>query len=138
MRITTILLLMLMMMGVSSCDKKPINGKLDGRWQLMSIEGKDGQTTACNRIYYSIQLHLIEISDKSDKPKTFIGRFSNGGDEITVGDFRRRYNEEQHATLEELAVFGLYQLDTRFKVEQVSRKHLTLRSDDACLNFRKF
>ncbi|WP_394812282.1 lipocalin-like domain-containing protein, partial [Phocaeicola vulgatus] len=23
------------MLGISSCDKAPINGKLDGRWQLM-------------------------------------------------------------------------------------------------------
>ncbi|WP_370867224.1 lipocalin-like domain-containing protein, partial [Phocaeicola vulgatus] len=24
------------MLGISSCDKAPINGKLDGRWQLMT------------------------------------------------------------------------------------------------------
>ncbi|WP_317221496.1 lipocalin-like domain-containing protein, partial [Phocaeicola vulgatus] len=30
------------MLGISSCDKAPINGKLDGRWQLMTIEYTNG------------------------------------------------------------------------------------------------
>ncbi|MDC7195075.1 lipocalin-like domain-containing protein, partial [Phocaeicola vulgatus] len=45
------------MLGISSCDKAPINGKLDGRWQLMTIEYTNGKIEECNRIYYSIQLH---------------------------------------------------------------------------------
>ena len=34
-----IILCVCLLLGVlCSCDKKPINGKLDGRWQLMTIE----------------------------------------------------------------------------------------------------
>ena len=64
------------MLGISSCDKAPINGKLDGRWQLMTIEYTNGKIEECNRIYYSIQLHLVEISAKGGNGGTHIGRFS--------------------------------------------------------------
>ena len=63
------------MLGISSCDKAPINGKLDGRWQLMTIEYTNGKIEECNRIYYSIQLHLVEISAKGGNGGTHIGRF---------------------------------------------------------------
>lgn len=59
-----ILLFILFMLGISSCDKAPINGKLDGRWQLMTIEYTNGKIEECNRIYYSIQLHLVESVPK--------------------------------------------------------------------------
>ena len=67
------------MLGISSCDKAPINGKLDGRWQLMTIEYTNGKIEECNRIYYSIQLHLVEISAKGGNGGTHIGRFSYKG-----------------------------------------------------------
>ena len=76
-----ILLFILFMLGISSCDNAPINGKLDGRWQLMTIEYTNGKIEECNRIYYSIQLHLVEISAKGGNGGTHIGRFSYKGDE---------------------------------------------------------
>ncbi len=138
MRITSILLLLVLVIGLNSCDKAPINGKLDGMWQLMTIEHKDGEITECQRIYYSIQLHLIEIKDKGSHPQSYIGWFTNEGDEITIGDFRHFGNEECHATLNELEVFGLYQLTTRFRVEKLSNSHLTLEAEGNRLHFRKF
>ena len=60
-----IILCVCLLLGVlCSCDKKPINGKLDGRWQLMTIEYNDGSIKECERIYCSIQLHLVELMDK--------------------------------------------------------------------------
>ena len=47
-----IILCVCLLLGVlCSCDKKPINGKLDGRWQLMTIEYNDGSIKECERIY---------------------------------------------------------------------------------------
>ena len=97
------------MLGISSCDKAPINGKLDGRWQLMTIEYTNGKIEECNRIYYSIQLHLVEISAKGGNGGTHIGRFSYKGDEVTMSEFRHRGDEEKLTTLNELKPFGLNQ-----------------------------
>lgn len=133
-----IFLLIWLLLGISSCNKAPVNGKLDGRWQLMTIENADGDIEECYRIYYSIQLHLVEISDKGGKGGTFIGRFSYEDDEVTVSEFRHRGNEEELATLAELKPFGLYSPITHFKVEKATGDKLVLRSDDARLSFRKF
>ena len=114
------------MLGISSCDKAPINGKLDGRWQLMTIEYTNGKIEECNRIYYSIQLHLVEISAKGGNGGTHIGRFSYKGD------------EEKLTTLNELKPFGLNQAINHLKVEKATGKKLILKSDYARLTFRKF
>ena len=85
-----ILLFILFMLGISCCEKAPINGKLAGRWQLMTIEYADGKIEECNRSYYSIQLHLVEISAKGGNGGTHIGRFSYKEDEVTMSEFRHR------------------------------------------------
>lgn len=133
-----ILLLIFLVLSISSCDKAPINGKLDGRWQLMTIEQEDGSVTECYRIYYSIQLHLVEISDKGGKGGTYIGRFSYEDDKVTMSEFRHRGNEEELATLPELKPFGINLPMTHFKVEKASGDKLILKSEYARLSFRKF
>ena len=133
-----ILLFILFMLGISSCDKAPINGKLDGRWQLMTIEYTNGKIEECNRIYYSIQLHLVEISAKGGNGGTHIGRFSYKGDEVTMSEFRHRGDEEKLTTLNELKPFGLNPAINHLKVEKATGKKLILKSDYARLTFRKF
>ena len=57
--------MLLMVLITWGCDKKwPINGNLDGYWQLMTVETKsDGVKTNCHRMYIGIQLHMIELKD---------------------------------------------------------------------------
>ena len=50
-RYITAVLLVLM---VSACGKMPINGDLDGRWQIMKIEYASGVEEAPERAYYSV------------------------------------------------------------------------------------
>lgn len=133
-----ILLVIFLLLGISSCSKAPINGKLDGRWQLMTIEQEDGNIKECYRIYYSIQLHLIEISDKSGKGGTYIGRFFYKDDEVVISEFRHRGNEEELATPAELLPFGINLPLTHFKVEKATGDKLVLKSEYARLTFRKF
>lgn len=133
-----ILLFIFLLIGISSCDKASINGKLDGRWQLMTIEYEDGSTTECNRIYYSIQLHLVEISAKRGNGGTFIGRFSYKEDEVTMSEFRCRGNEEELAGLKELEIFGINAPLTHFQVEKATGEKMILKSNYARLTFRKF
>ena len=104
----------------------------------MSIEYADKSIKECHRIYYSIQLHLVEISDKGGKGGTFIGHFSYKDNEVTMSDFRRRGQEEELATLAELQTFGIALPLTHFKVEKATGEKLILKSDYARLSFRKF
>lgn len=123
------------------CSKEPINGNADGLWQLMSYKTADGTSHPCERIYYSIQLQLVEISHKSEEnSETFIGRFNYNQEAgtITVSEFRVRWHEETLATPEQLLPYGLNTTETQFNVLKADGKTLILQSDYATLTFRRF
>ena len=112
-----IILCVCLLLGVlCSCDKKPINGKLDGRWQLMIIEYNDGSIKECERIYCSIQLHLV----------------------VMMGEFKYQDNMEATVTEEDLNRFGLNSSVTHFEVEKATGSKMILKSDYARLTYRKF
>ena len=39
------------------CGKLPINGDLDGQWQIQEIRYTDGRVETPERAYYCVQLH---------------------------------------------------------------------------------
>lgn len=136
-----ILILLFCCCLLGGCSKEPINGKVDGHWQLMTIEATDGSIQSCERIYYSIQLQLIEISHKkSDNQESFIGRFNydSNTEKITVSDFRIRWQEETLVTQEQLLPYGIDRTETIFDVVKANSKILVLQSDYATLTFRSF
>ena len=133
-----IILCLCLLLGVlCSCDKKPINGKLDGRWQLMTIEYNDGSIKECERIYCSIQLHTVELMDKGTNPLTLMGHFSST-DGVVMGEFKYQTNMEATATEEDLNRFGLNTSVTYFEVEKATGSKMVLKSDYARLTYRKF
>ena len=133
-----ILILFALAIIVTSCGKTPINGKLDGMWQLMKIEKENGEdiNTKKERIYYSIQLHLINLT-KVNAPQ-YLGRFNHAGDSLFVHDFRVEGDNSTLATKEQLETFGLSEVSERFGVEKLDRKDMVLKSKTARLIFRKF
>lgn len=128
-------------LGFAGCQKAPMNGKVDGHWQLMSFETTDGTIHPCKRIYFSIQLQLIEINNKGDdRYGNFIGRFHYNPEteKIAVSEFRQRGEEERVATPDQLLPFGMNSTETVFTVIEANGKTLILKSDYATLTFRIF
>ena len=136
------LLLMLLLVWLCGCDRKwPMNGALDGQWQLLRYETTDGEVRDCRRLYYSIQLQVVELADKGGEGYgTYIGRFAydEGRAEVVIRELRPRGDEGRLATTDELQPFGLFATDNVLHVVAVDDDHLTLRSDVATLYFRKF
>ena len=54
-------IIILLAVLASACGKLPINGDLDGRWQIMKIEYASGEEDTPERAYYSIALHTINL-----------------------------------------------------------------------------
>lgn len=127
-----------------SCGKLPINGKLDGMWQLMEITHQDGKIEMPLKVYYSIQLKLIrfnrvhEGSLHGSKTDYYIGRFEHTGDSLSFYNIRHLKNENMIATPEELAPFGLDGSTDRFKIEELTNSKMILISAGERLTFRKF
>ena len=113
---------------VSACGKMPINGDLDGRWQIMKIEYASGVEEASERAYYSVALHTINLMKVDVTSQT--GNMEYTGDSLFV--------VMPVSKVEDLLPFGMNGAEQGFGVQELTSKHLVLQSDYARLEFRKF
>ena len=118
----------LLILIVSACGKTPINGDLDGRWQIMKIEYASGEEETPERAYYSVALHTINLMQVGVTSQT--GNMEYTGDSLFV--------EMPVSKIEDLLPFGMNDTEQRFGVKELTSKHLVLQSDYARLEFRKF
>ncbi|WP_309568344.1 lipocalin-like domain-containing protein [Parabacteroides faecis] len=118
----------LLILIVSACGKTPINGDLDGRWQIMKIEYASGEEETPERAYYSVALHTINLMQVGVTSQT--GNMEYTGDSLFV--------EMPVSKIEDLLPFGMNGTEQRFGVKELTSKHLVLQSDYARLEFRKF
>ena len=118
----------LLILIVSACGKTPINGDLDGRWQIMKIEYASGEEETPERGYYSVALHTIKLMQVGVTSQT--GNMEYTGDSLFV--------EMPVSKIEDLLPFGMNDTKQRFGVKELTSKHLVLQSDYARLEFRKF
>lgn len=118
----------LLILIVSACGKTPINGDLDGRWQIMRIEYASGEEETPERAYYSVALHTINLMQ--------VGVTSQTGNMEYIGD--SLFVEMPISKIEDLLPFGMNDTKQRFGVKELTSKHLVLQSDYARLEFRKF
>ena len=130
---------------LAACDKVPINGDLDGMWQLTCIETKH-DTTYQKNLFWQFQLHLLQIGDVYD----YFARFENTGSELRVYQVASGSRHEDASQNDEpvtekdsvhmakLKQYGIYKTDTRFKIEELNADNMRLRSDSVCLHFRKY
>ena len=118
--------LLLLMAG--ACGKMPINGDLDGRWQIMKIEYASGVEEVPERAYYSVALHTINLMKVDVSNQT--GNMEYTGDSLFV--------VMPISKVEDLLPFGMNGTEQRFGVKELTSKHLILQSDYARLEFRKF
>ena len=129
------------------CDKVPINGKLDGMWQLTSVQTPEGVHDArASRAYLSFQLHLSQWDFASQR---CYAHFSHEADSLRFFDFAKlsahstAADDDPAVTPAEMAgglfgVYGIHTLDARFRVVHLSHSSLILEAADTTLTFRKF
>lgn len=120
--------LMGMLLTMAACQKAPINGKLDGRWQLMSIEYPNGASESPERTYYSVQLHMINLYKVG--VANLYGTFAHEDDSL--------YIEVRQASKEAVESFGINDTIVSLSVETLTSKKMVLNGPYARLSFRKF
>ena len=140
--------------AVGSCDKVPINGDLDGMWQLMNIQTPEGsRETKSDRAYLCIQLHLSQWDHVGYR---YYAHFRREGDSIFFYDFchhglhRTEADDNEPITYEEMTktdpaqgwplmdAWGVHNLDARYRVQKLNSDALILEKEDTTLTFRKF
>ena len=119
---------MVMTVVMSGCAKRSINGDLDGQWQIMRIEYTDGSVATPERTYYCFFLHTINL--RSVGGPSIAGNFTYKGDDIKI--------EFPNGNVENLKLYGINGTAVDFRIRTLTSSKMTLQSDYAIIDFRKF
>lgn len=105
-----------------SCQKAPINGDLDGQWEVMEVEPEPMETNIPTRIYYNFSLHVCALSYYGG---TFaFANMTYTGDELYL-DFPS-IKDHERITLRQ---YGILSNPVNFKVTFSGKKNLVLSND---------
>lgn len=130
----------------TSCEYYYTDELFKGFWQVKSIEHRNtGETTLPEgKAYYAFQRHMIQLSyigpDKVEgyEPVCYLSYFIHEGDSLHTGPFRIYHEDEVIVPLSELKKFGIYTQETVFKVEETTKRQMTLTSDSAIITLRQY
>lgn len=143
-----IYIIMCVAMMLTSCDKWPENGKLDGMWQLTSIatDGEEAVSTISDGIYWKVQLDLIMIHTTHEtlNGRTFdtSATFEYKGKSLNLtGLYIHDFTSDELITDPEstvLAWTGIYGTSAQFHIAKLDSKKMILENERVRLVFRKF
>lgn len=144
---TSILLTLLFLcLQLISCEKAPIRSDVEGFWRLerYTVLSTD-ETIECNRLYYSITRLVTEVSDKGGNGfGAYIARtgYEDNENTLVLSDFKVRggtADNGEDAPVEGLRNYGINSREeTKFRIIDCDGKTMTLESDYARLELRKF
>lgn len=129
-----------------SCGKAPIRSDVEGFWRLDRYTVlSTGETVECNRLYYSITRQVTEVTDKGGNGfGTYICRtgYEDHENTLVLRDFKVRAgtgDNGEDAPIEKLRHYGIdSQEETKFRIVHCNGKTMTLESEYARLELRKF
>ncbi len=127
-RISIILVLLILSILGQSCRVTSNHGDLDAQWQVMSIELNDGTVTNPNQLYYAFFRSVVNL--RGNGLATQAGNVALEGDKLMLS--------MPYSTTEDLLPWGMNATETTFQVKQLTKRKMTLVSDYAVIEFRKF
>lgn len=128
----TAIILGLASFGIISCQKQPINGNLDGQWEVMEVTPKPTVDLVQNRLFYNFSLHVCQL--------TFYGDYFLDGEIVYDGqtlwiNFPYSLDPYQKGVLTQ---YGITSNPVTFSVDFPDKKTLILSNDDTTVVLRKF
>lgn len=141
-RFHKIVFLMLFLCCICSCEnRRDINGDLDGMWQL--VEWRDSQGNIIEdkncRIFYSIQLKLIQFRDFDDPgvASSHVHAYFRHTPDSLVIFYPVNYGSKEPIPLESLKKYAVPS-DGGFRIDALNKSHMLLSSKENKLVFRKY
>ena len=131
-------------MILTSCDMETSdNGKLDGLWQLTTIDTlSTGRQTDMRQagISWAFQGKLLEVRS-SDGQRDVIYRFSHTNESLQLTDpyiSKREDGDIQVVDVERVRLYGIGQLEPIYRVLQLEKNRMCLEDGKIRLSFRKY
>lgn len=114
----------------TGCRKTPVNGDLDGQWQVMKIDYKDSIDVVPDQIYYCFFLHTVNLSR--------VGGVNIGGNMQYDESGKTLRLQFPYNDGKSLNLWGMDASETLFEIKELTSKRLVLESDIAFVELRKF
>lgn len=130
----------------TSCELETSgNGDLDGFWHLVQVDTLQTggvNDTSKDLFFWSFQVNLLELSDRSYQIPIFMARFNheNGQLKVTQPCLYNRDEGNEMVTEEnvkDISPYGLNALEETFRVEELSGSRMTLSNGTLRLYFKK-
>lgn len=122
----------ILLWNFTSCQKTPINGYLDGKWQVMDVTPTPDVELINERLYYNFSLHVCNLSYYGGSLTD--GNLTNYGDRIIL-DFATATGPTTRKKLEQ---YGIYTNPVTFNIEYLDKNKLILSNREATVTLRKF
>lgn len=120
--------------AMAACQKSPINGDLDGQWQVMLVEPEPVAPDPMfdTRLYYCFYMHVCQLSIPGGV--WIAGNLDYSGNQLAIS-----FPEELNALeLNALSQYGIESNPVVFQVEYLDGKKLILRDGETVVTLRKF
>ncbi|MBD5330177.1 MAG: lipocalin family protein [Bacteroides sp.] len=122
------------LMSLTGCRKVSHNGKIDGFWQITTIEDTSTGSVSepSTREYISINLHIMQLTGASRLTANMT--YDKSGAKITC-DFPYVKQEDVDRVM---GVYGFFSNPVSMDVVKVDGKQLILRTDRTLITCRRF
>lgn len=119
--------------SLTSCSKRPINGDLDGRWQILTIEKKEvSENVKDSQLFYNFYLHVCNLAVYGSVVAEANLNYENNTISL---NFPYVKSPEDMATLHK---FGIFSNPVVFQVQHIDKKKLIIKEGDITITLRKF
>ena len=130
----------------TSCELETSgNGDLDGFWHLVQVDTLQTggvNDTSKDLFFWSFQVNLLELSDRSYQIPIFMARFNHDNGQLKVTQpclYNRDEGNEMvtEENVKDISPYGLNALEETFRVEELSGSRMTLSNGTLRLYFKK-
>lgn len=130
----------------TSCELETSgNGDLDGFWHLVQVDTLQTggvNDTSKELFFWSFQVNLLELSDRSYQIPIFMARFNHDNVQLKVTQpclYNRDEGNEMvtEENVKDISPYGLNALEETFRVEELSGSRMTLSNGTLRLYFKK-
>ncbi len=130
-RILLLIAVAIAIAAAPGCNEAPLNGHLDGQWQIMTVEFPSGRVIRPDRYYFDFYRHTATL--------THYGETSYSANLTVTDDSVKIFIPWDHLWLGEWGIERHTPYMIEYKVIDLSRKRLVmLWEDSVTFNFRKF
>lgn len=119
---------------MTGCREAPINGALDGQWQIMKIEYFDGYMDIPEKKYYCFNQHVAQLTSGTELKETVYANMTYTGETLTLHVPASQGGNNWRL----LEVWGLVYNPTTFKIITLNRSTLIMESESLRLTLRRF